>query len=132
MRIPEMSDDGELGLIADFQDFAVHDGPGLRVLVFLKGCPLRCEWCQNPETLTSFPEISYHALRCVGCLQCLDACPIPGAITEDKEHLIAAIGLENMVVVHSSDATFVCHADQTHRIKELLELIKKNTGDKFL
>ena len=53
-------------------------------------------------------------------------------ITEDKDHLIAAIGLENMVVVHSSDATFVCHADQTHRIKELLELIKENTGDKFL
>ena len=53
-------------------------------------------------------------------------------ITEDKEHLIAAIGLENIVVAHSSDATFICHVDQSHRLKELLELIKQNTGEKFL
>lgn len=53
-------------------------------------------------------------------------------ITEDKRHLIAAIGLENMVIAHSHDATFICHIDQTHRLKELLELIKQNTGEKFL
>jgi mannose-1-phosphate guanylyltransferase len=53
-------------------------------------------------------------------------------VTEDKGHLIAAIGLENMVVAHSPDATFVCHIDQTHRLKELLELIKQHTGEKFL
>ncbi|MBA7624563.1 Mannose-1-phosphate guanylyltransferase RfbM [subsurface metagenome] len=53
-------------------------------------------------------------------------------ITEDQKHLIAAIGLENMVVAHSPDATLVCHIDQTQRLKELLELIKKHTGEKFL
>ncbi len=53
-------------------------------------------------------------------------------ITEDQRHLIAAIGLENMVVAHSHDATLICHIDQTHRIKELLELIKQHTGEKFL
>ena len=53
-------------------------------------------------------------------------------ITEDRKHLIAAIGLENMVVAHSPDATLVCHIDQTQRLKELLELIKKHTGEKFL
>ena len=53
-------------------------------------------------------------------------------ITEDERHLIAAIGLQDMVVVHSPDATFICHIDQTHRLKELLELIKQNTGEKFL
>jgi mannose-1-phosphate guanylyltransferase len=53
-------------------------------------------------------------------------------VTEDKGHLIAAIGLENMVVAHSPDATLVCHVDQTHRLKELLELIKQHGGQKFL
>jgi len=53
-------------------------------------------------------------------------------VTEDKGHLIAAIGLENMVVAHSPDATLICHIDQTHRLKELLELIKQHDGEKFL
>lgn len=53
-------------------------------------------------------------------------------ITEDKGHLIAAIGLENIVVAHSPDATLICHADQTHRLKDMLELIRQHTGEKFL
>jgi mannose-1-phosphate guanylyltransferase len=53
-------------------------------------------------------------------------------VTEDSGHLIAAIGLENMVVAHSPDATFVCPVDKAYRLKELLELIEKRTGDKFL
>jgi mannose-1-phosphate guanylyltransferase len=53
-------------------------------------------------------------------------------VTEDKEHLIAALGLENIVVAHSPDATLVCHIGHTHRLKELLELIKQHTGEKFL
>jgi len=53
-------------------------------------------------------------------------------ITEDHHHLIAAVGLENTVIAHSPDATLVCRIDQTQRLKELLELIKKNTGEKFL
>jgi len=79
---------GEGGWVTDIQDLAVHDGPGLRVLIFLKGCPLRCRWCQNPESLAPFPEIEFHASLCLGCLKCLEVCPIPGAIVEDKEQRI--------------------------------------------
>lgn len=53
-------------------------------------------------------------------------------VTEDKEHLIAALGLEDIVVAHSPDATLVCHVSQAHRLKELLELIREHTGEKFL
>jgi len=53
-------------------------------------------------------------------------------VTEDKGHLIAAIGLENMVVAHSPDATLICHIDQSHKLKDLLELIRQNAGEKFL
>ncbi|MBN2589382.1 MAG: mannose-1-phosphate guanylyltransferase [Sedimentisphaerales bacterium] len=53
-------------------------------------------------------------------------------VTEDKKHLIAAIGLDDIIIAHSPDATFVCPINQIHRIKELLEAIKKNKGDKYL
>jgi mannose-1-phosphate guanylyltransferase len=53
-------------------------------------------------------------------------------VTEEKGHLIAAVGLDNMVVAHSPDATLVCHIDQTHRLKELLDLIKQHEGEKFI
>jgi len=76
------------GLVTDLQDFVVHDGPGLRVLVFLKGCLLRCDWCQNPESLNLQQEIEYHASSCLSCMRCAEVCPVPGAIVEDKEQRI--------------------------------------------
>lgn len=52
-----------------------HDGPGLRTTVFMKGCPLRCMWCHNPESLTSRQEIWWEADRCIGCKTCVANCP---------------------------------------------------------
>jgi len=63
------------GLVFDLQRFAIHDGPGIRTLVFLKGCPLRCVWCANPEGQTPLPEIMFHAQLCAGCGACVEGCP---------------------------------------------------------
>jgi len=52
-----------------------HDGPGLRTTVFLKGCPLRCLWCQNPEGIPSAQGVWWEARKCIGCLSCVEACP---------------------------------------------------------
>jgi pyruvate formate lyase activating enzyme len=62
------------GLIFDIQRFSVHDGPGIRTTVFLKGCTLRCFWCQNPEGLRLRPEVMFYPERCIGCGNCL-SCP---------------------------------------------------------
>ncbi len=62
------------GLVFDVQRFSVHDGPGIRTTVFLKGCPLRCPWCQNPESLRPVPELSFNAERCRASGQCLTSC----------------------------------------------------------
>ncbi len=67
------------GLLFDIQRFAVHDGPGIRTLVFMKGCPLRCTWCCNPESHLQEAQIRYIKLRCKGCHYCVAACPY-GAI----------------------------------------------------
>lgn len=68
------------GTIFDLQRFSIHDGPGIRTVIFFKGCPLRCRWCQNPEGLDPRPEISFSKDRCLGCRECQKACLV-GAIT---------------------------------------------------
>lgn len=62
------------------QHFCVHDGPGIRSVVFLKGCPLRCSWCQNPESWSRQPELGHKQRNCLDCGSCVSACPT-GAMT---------------------------------------------------
>lgn len=63
------------GLVFDIGKFALHDGPGIRTTVFLKGCPLRCLWCHNPESQSRRPEIFFRPERCLGCGLCSSSCP---------------------------------------------------------
>jgi pyruvate formate lyase activating enzyme len=63
------------GIIFDIQRFALHDGPGIRTAVFLKGCPLRCVWWCNPESLLANPQLAWYDNKCTHCLKCLPKCP---------------------------------------------------------
>ena len=63
-----------MGKVFDIQRFSLYDGPGVRTVVFLKGCPLRCIWCHNPEGLSAKPQILFDPSRCIGCMDCVDAC----------------------------------------------------------
>jgi pyruvate formate lyase activating enzyme len=63
------------GWVFDVKRFAVHDGPGVRTTVFLKGCSLRCVWCHNPESINPYPELLFHPSRCIACGACLEVCP---------------------------------------------------------
>jgi len=77
----------ELGLIFDIRRFSIHDGPGIRTTVFLKGCPLSCWWCHNPESQSSGPELWLRSGRCIRCGECVEACP-EGAITLQEEDYV--------------------------------------------
>ena len=63
------------GTIFDIKRYALHDGPGIRTTVFLKGCPLRCRWCHNPESQAFSPTVLYRHNLCVACGRCVEACP---------------------------------------------------------
>lgn len=65
----------EQGLIFDIKRFALNDGPGIRVTLFIKGCPLHCVWCHNPEGISPMRQRMYKRSKCIGCQSCVDICP---------------------------------------------------------
>lgn len=64
-----------MGLVFNIQKFCIHDGDGIRTCVFLKGCPLRCIWCHNPESFDKSPALSFSEQKCSSCGKCTDVCP---------------------------------------------------------
>lgn len=76
------------GFVFDVMRYAIHDGPGIRTTVFLKGCPLHCIWCANPESQRQLPEISHITEACVLCGKCEAVCPHNAIRVTKKEHHI--------------------------------------------
>lgn len=94
------------GLVFNVQKFSVHDGPGIRTIVFFKGCPLRCQWCSNPESLYGQPELAYNKNNCIGTLQCglcLQACRY--GVIEDEEQ---KVGVNRELCMNCGACTKVC------------------------
>jgi pyruvate formate lyase activating enzyme len=76
------------GLIFDIKRFAIHDGPGIRTTVFLKGCPLRCWWCHNPEGIRPVSEPMYFEYKCIECRTCAGVCPAGAIALENGTHYL--------------------------------------------
>jgi pyruvate formate lyase activating enzyme len=115
------------GIVFDVKKYAIHDGPGIRTTVFLKGCPLRCLWCQNPEGQDPKPELVVRKSRCIGCGECSKGCS-RGAISLVAQHV--SIDRRNCVLcnrcsqVCPSDALSI--AGKQMSVKEVLEEIEKD------
>lgn len=73
------------GLIFNIQRFSIHDGEGIRTILFLKGCPLKCIWCCNPESQNPEPEVLFLKDKCIGCMNCVKQCPL-GCMDIDREN----------------------------------------------
>ena len=75
-------------LISNIHRFALDDGPGIRTTVFIKGCPLSCVWCHNPESIDPAEEVAFHGQLCIGCADCLKACPHRAINMDSDERII--------------------------------------------
>ena len=78
----------EKGITFNIQKFSIHDGPGVRTTVFLKGCPLRCQWCANPESQEEHVQITYKEEKCVHCQCCVSHCPQNAMELKDQRIII--------------------------------------------
>ncbi|HEY46955.1 MAG: hypothetical protein AMJ88_02820 [Anaerolineae bacterium SM23_ 63] len=86
--MPSSEKDLEYGLVSKIQRYSIKDGPGIRTTVFLKGCPMQCEWCCNPELINPHPEILKDQKVCVHCGECFSNCPEDAIFEEADEYVI--------------------------------------------
>jgi pyruvate formate lyase activating enzyme len=129
------------GKFYDIQGFSVHDGPGIRLTLFLKGCPLRCPWCHSPESQEFPTELNWMEIKCVGvekCGNCLNVCP-HGAISlgKKKQSLTGDSEIQLVTVDRSkcdncgkcaeactSKALYMCGTDYT--VDEIIERVRRD------
>ena len=76
------------GLIFDIKRYAIHDGSGIRTTVFMKGCPLKCWWCHNPEGISSSKDLIYFEYKCIRCKTCVHVCPVSAIAFEGEKQVI--------------------------------------------
>ncbi|KAA3656245.1 MAG: glycyl-radical enzyme activating protein [Chloroflexi bacterium] len=93
-------------IIFDIKRYSIHDGPGIRTTAFLKGCPIRCRWCANPESQKRSPEIAYFKQECIQCRKCLETCPLNAIHFSGAAHC-----LDRSVCDLCAQCVDVCPAD---------------------
>ncbi|PNU21455.1 glycyl-radical enzyme activating protein [Geothermobacter hydrogeniphilus] len=113
-------------LIFDIKRYAINDGPGIRLTVFFKGCPLACRWCHNPESLSPRAQKLFTAVRCIGCGECVKRCPeqacelTPAGIVTDLERCRVCGACAEICPSTASEIS-----GRAYRVEELLAIIEK-------
>ena len=113
-------------LITDIHHFALDDGPGIRTTVFLKGCPLSCVWCHNPETVSPGRDITFQKDLCIGCGECLKACPYGAILMGGEERVSRTLCTACGVCADACPSTALRVAGKHYPVPELIETLLRD------
>lgn len=119
--------DNLTGIVFDIQRYSLGDGHGIRTTIFMKGCNLRCLWCQNPESFNAAPEIAYRSDRCIQCGACVEACPRKAVYAN------VMLGTKSDLCISCGDCAKVCPTrarymiGQSYTVAELLSVVERDT-----
>lgn len=119
------------GLVFNIQKYSVHDGPGIRTIVFLKGCPLSCQWCSNPESQLATPQLAYNRNRCITtekCSKCDDVCPENALFhAEDKKISVNWNACSNcLACTEECPAGALITYGEKQNVKEVIDAVEKD------
>lgn len=117
------------GQIYNIQRYSIHDGPGIRTTVFLKGCPLACKWCHNPESQTKKSVLMYNEKKCIGCFDCVSKCPNEALTISNGK-----LAIERNRCLNCGTCAMVCPAEaidllgKQMTIDEVMEVVRRDTS----
>lgn len=117
------------GLVGGVQKFSTGDGPGIRTTVFLKGCPLSCQWCHNPELIDPRNQLMHNPSRCIGCGHCVRSCPQQAISFRDG---VFCRDADKCVLCFACAGSCVCDALRTAAklmtLSQIMELVEQDRG----
>lgn len=127
-----LQDRKETGLVFNIQKYSVHDGPGIRTIVFLKGCPLRCDWCSNPESQSPKRQLAYNANKCLTlskCVRCAEICTVGALLMADDD----TITIDRDLCFDCMNCASVCPSQalkpfgETRTVDDVLKVVEQDS-----
>lgn len=112
--------------VTEIQRFCMHDGPGVRTTVFLKGCPLRCAWCHNPETQQAREELLFYRSKCIGCGGCAAACGTSAQRMGDSRGIDRDRCIRCFACVESCPTGALATCGEEMSVEEIIEIAQKD------